>query len=100
MSFGAGIAAGMGAGMGSGIAIGISSGRQQARKDLISYLDSEGMTIHDRSGKELKLDAVLDQAFATTACCQQRTAKTVRVIALLAGIAALGAAIYVLLRLA
>ena len=68
MSFAAGIGAGMGAGMGAGIAIGMSSGQKKALGQIREYVAAQELTIHDRTGKEISLDALLAEAVAANRC--------------------------------
>jgi hypothetical protein len=64
MSFGGGMAAGMGAGIGCGIAIGIASGRKKAAEDIRYHIESNGITIADRSGNPIKVDQFLERAIS------------------------------------
>ncbi len=58
-SFGGGMGAGMGAGIGCGIAIGIPAGQKKAAEKLREHFAENGLTVHDRMGKEVDLETVL-----------------------------------------
>lgn len=81
-------AAGIGAGMGAGIAIGMGSGQKRAIGKIREYLVTHEMTIHDRMGKEVPLETVLEEARAGGQCTNKGW--TFAFLAVLAGLALLG----------
>ena len=95
MSFGAGMGAGMGAGIGTGLAIGMSSGKKQARDEIRRHLHANGLTIHDRSGKEVDLEEVLGDIAVDE--CTGKNVRTISVVlAILLGVFAGGLALYLI----
>lgn len=91
MSFGAGMGAGMGAGIGAGIAIGVSSGQKKAVEQIRDYIETNQLAIHDRMGKPVPVEQVLESACAT---CSNKSAQTGWVVAgVLFGLLALGVAL-------
>ena len=97
MSFAVGIGAGMGAGIGTGIAIGISSGKKQACEEIRDHFHANGLTIHDRSGKEMNLEEVL-APIASGECSSKNVRTVALVISLLLGILAAGLVLHLVLR--
>ena len=88
----------MGAGIGSGMAIGMSSGRKRSREEIREHLHSHGLTIHDRSGKEVDIDEVF--AGIAEGECSNKTGRTLVVVfSLLLGVlVAGGLLLYLVLR--
>lgn len=100
MDFGGGFAVGIGAGMGSGIATGIASGtsagRKQATEQLRSYIEENGIEMHDRYGKPIKLDDFMDQAISCAPDCCGR--KKLWVFVVLGGVLAIAVAAFFVMK--
>jgi hypothetical protein len=88
MSFGAGLSAGMGAGIGAGIAIGVSSGEKRVVQRIRDHMAAHELTIHDRMGKDVDLETVLDNAVRAGRCTKGGWG-VVLLIALVGGVALL-----------
>jgi hypothetical protein len=97
MSFGAGMGAGMGAGIGAGIAIGVSSGEKRAVQYIRDHVVANELTVHDRMGKEVDLDQVLQEAVAAKR--HESQGWRVAVMIGIAGLAALALATYLFLSM-
>jgi hypothetical protein len=94
-SFGGGMSVGMGAGIGAGIAIGVSSGQKSATEKLRKHFAENGLTVHDRMGKEVDLETALSTATSNQgACCGWGVTIGILLLALLA---AGGGIVYALL---
>lgn len=94
MSFGAG----MGAGIGCGIAIGIASGQKRAVEKLRRHLSEQGMTIHDKTGKEVDVATVTEQAFAASTFAGSGRLIAALLVLLLTGVAAFAAVLYFVMQ--
>ena len=87
------MAVGIPIGFGAGIAVGIASGRQSVRENLRDYVHREQVTILDRSGQAIPVEAFLDLALRQALAGNKRWAiialvATVGILVL--GLAALG----------
>jgi hypothetical protein len=76
----------MGAGMGAGIAIGMTSGQKKAVSQIRDYLVTHELTVHDRAGKEVLLDEVLDDAVGSQCCATGGWRAAVGIAVLLVGL--------------
>ncbi|MDE0019357.1 hypothetical protein F4009_23250 [Candidatus Poribacteria bacterium] len=57
--FGAGMGAGIAVGIAVGIGGGISSGRDKLQKQLRKAIDDKDISIHDKNGEPLTIEALL-----------------------------------------
>ena len=87
----------MGAGMGAGIAIGVASGEKRAVQQIRDHMLANELTIHDRMGKEVDLDQVLNEATRTQRNQSKRVVVTLALV--IVGLIALALTAYLFLQM-
>lgn len=98
MDFGGGFATGIAVGIGSGLASGTVTGRKQTVAQLRHYIEDNGIEVHDRYGKPIKLDDFMENAVSCSSgdgCC---SSKKKWVLLGMVGILAIGGAAFAVMK--
>lgn len=73
MNFPVGMACGFGCGFSCGLPAGMAAGRKKTKDEIRDYIEMHGITLHDRSGRTVLPEELLNEAMSVQVPGHQTT---------------------------